>query len=167
MGSHPWPASHPGGGPSPGGGWAAGSRQESRISWSPEPVFVCCAPGAHLPRRLSALLVAADLHRLVIPIQSPVGRSEGDRPWLCVPHVGMALQQNGTDTWPLLLMSESQPTGPEPSDPPSLLEAQSLQGRFLGIHSTAAIVFRNVDLRSVLRGGDRHLPKVTVKRQQG
>lgn len=112
--------------------------------------------------------MTADLRRLVIPIQSPVGRSEGDRPWLCVPHVGMALQQNGTDTWPLLLMSESQPSGPEPSDPPSsLLEAWSLQGRFLGIHSTAAIVFRNVDLRSVLLGGDRHLPKVTIKRQQG
>lgn len=51
----------PGGGPSPGWGWAAGSRQEPRISWGPEPVFVCCVPGAHPPRRLSAVLVAADL----------------------------------------------------------------------------------------------------------
>lgn len=92
----------------------------------------CCVPGGHPPRRLSPLLVAADLRRLVRPIQSPVGRSEGDQPWLCAPHLGMTLQQNGTDTWPSHLMSESQPTGPEPSDPPpSLLEARSLQGKGL------------------------------------
>lgn len=111
-----------------GGGLLVLARSlESAEAWR-----VCCVPGGHPPRRLSPLLVAADLRRLVRPIQSPVGRSEGDQPWLCAPHLGMTLQQNGTDTWPSHLMSESQPTGPEPSDPPpSLLEARSLQGKGL------------------------------------